>query len=146
MTRANGFSGGTSTRLIDGVELYPLHAHRNPSGELTALEEHCNLGFPLRRVFYIRADSADAVRSEHASSADEAIIALSGGVTIEVNNGRQNETVRLECGDRALWIQPGVWVRLRGFTPGTLLLVASSQLYADTRHFDTPQTHLITGH
>ena len=145
MIDATGMSDGKMTRLMEGVEVYPLEVHRAANGELTALEEDCNLGFPLRRVFYIRADSADAVRSGHATSADEAIIALAGGVTIEVDNGRQKETVRLEDGARALWIQPGVWVLLRGFAPGTLLLVASSRLYAETRHYDTPQPHLIPG-
>jgi WxcM-like, C-terminal len=146
MTNAANKSGGILTRPIAGVEVYPLKAHRGTGGELTALEEDCNLGFPLRRVFYIRADSAKTVRAEHASSAEMVLIALAGAVTVDVDNGSQKEAVRLDDGSYALSIRPGVWVRLRGFAPGTLLLVASSRLYAETHHYDTPQPALIHGH
>jgi hypothetical protein len=146
MTDTTSTPGGKTTRQMQGVEIYPLKAHREPGGELTALEEDCNLGFPLRRVFYIKADSAEAVRAEHASSAEMVLIALVGAVTVEVDNGSQQEAFRLEDGSHALSIRPGVWVRLREFTVGTLLLVASSRLYAETRHYNTPQPHLIHGH
>ena len=145
MTDATALSNGKATCLIPGVEVRRLRTNRQASGELTALEEDCNLGFPLRRVFYIRPASPESVRAEHASSDDMVMIALTGGVTVDVDNGHQKDAFRLEGTAEALWIRPGVWVRLRNFVAGTVILVASSREYAETRHYDTPQPHLIPG-
>ena len=126
-----------------GIKLCTLETHRDARGELVAFEEGSNLAFAPQRFFYIRGGSPDVTRSGHATSAHEVIVILAGAVSVDLDNGDERQTIRLASADGALWIQPGVWVRLRAFAAGTLLLVAASRRYAETRNYDAPQPDLI---
>jgi hypothetical protein len=83
------------------------------------------------------------VRAEHAVSQHEAIIALSSTVTIDLDNGSERESVCLSGPDTALIVSPGVWLRLREFTPETRVVVLSSEAYEEMRHFPEPQESLV---
>ena len=128
--------------IIPGATLHKQHVHADSRGELVSFEQHRNLPFLPRRVFFIKADSPDVVRGGHANSCDEFIVALSGSVLIEVDNGLERGRVRLESHDRALWVRAGIVIHLREFGPGTILLVCAPALYCDTHHFDGAQPHL----
>ena len=127
------------TNIITGVTLLKQHIHADPRGELVALEQHRNLPFEPKRVFFMSVDSPGALRGGHANSCDEFIMALSGSVLVEVDNGRECASVRLDRYDRALWVRAGILIHLREFKPKTILLVCAPELYVDTRHFDAPQ-------
>jgi dTDP-4-dehydrorhamnose 3,5-epimerase-like enzyme len=133
--------GGATIR---GAKLFQMKTHVDSRGELTALDMHSNLGFALQRVFYIRVELPTTIRGEHACSADQVIVALTGGVTIDVANGQEQRSVRLVQGGCALWLSAGVWLRLRDFLSGTVLSVAASAIYAHTRYFDRPQPDLVS--
>lgn len=130
------------TNIITGVTLLKQRIHADARGELVSLEQHRNLPFEPKRVFFMNIDSPGAVRGGHANSCDEFIMALSGSVLIEVDNGIDRARVCLGSYDRALWVRAGILVHLREFEPRTILLVCASQLYSDTRHFDRPQPFL----
>jgi hypothetical protein len=136
--------GTTVVESIRGAKLFQTKTHVDSRGELTALDINSNLGFALRRVFFIRVEHVNTVRAEHACSAKQVIIALTGGVTVDVANGHEQRSVRLVQGGRALWISAGVWLRLRDFLSGTVLSVAASVSYADTVYFDRPQPDLVS--
>lgn len=127
------------TNIITGVTLLKQHIHADPRGALVALEQHRNLPFEPKRVFFMNVDVPGTLRGGHANSCDEFIMALSGSVLIEVDNGREGARVRLASYDRALWVRAGILIHLRDFEPRTILLVCASELYGDTRHFDAPQ-------
>jgi hypothetical protein len=126
-----------------GVDCRKLKINRDTRGELVAFEKGCNLEFTPQRFFYIRVESSDAIRAGHATSNQEALIILTGAVTVDLDNGAERQTLRLAGADSAICIQSGVWVRLRAFAAGTLLLVAASLRYDETNYYDTPQPHLI---
>ncbi|MCE9630405.1 MAG: FdtA/QdtA family cupin domain-containing protein [Planctomycetia bacterium] len=126
-----------------GVELIPLVGHVDQRGVLHAFESGSSLPFELARIFTLQGCPPDAVRACHAVTAHQAIVALTGGATADIDNGSERQTVRLEHAAEALLLWPGVWLRLRLFSAGTVLLVASSQRFADVHYFDTPQPHLF---
>jgi hypothetical protein len=128
--------------FIRGVTVFSVQAHQDERGELAVLEAGSNLEFTLKRAFYIKVESSHVTRAEHACSCKQVMIALIGGVTIDIDNGTEQQSVTL-AGDQAVCIQPGIWLRLRDFIPGTVILVAANQLYAETTYYDRPQTHLI---
>jgi WxcM-like, C-terminal len=136
--------GTAFVESIRGAKLFHTKTHVDSRGELTAFDVNGNLGFALQRVFFIRVEHIDAIRAEHACSAGQVIIALTGGVTVDIANGYEQRSVRLVQGGRALWISAGVWLRLREFLSGTVLSVAASACYADTVYFDRPQPDLIS--
>ena len=117
--------------------------HADARGDLVALE-HCeNLPFEPKRVFFIKVNDQGKARGGHANSCDEFIVALSGSVLVEVDNGFERGRVRLNTCDRGLWVRAGILIHLREFQPGTILLVCAPELYRDTQHFDEAQPHLI---
>ena len=131
------------TTIIRGVTLLKQHIYADSRGELVALEQHRNLPFELKRVFFMKVDSPESVRGGHANSCEEFIVALSGSVRVEVDNGFEHARVHLAGHDKGLWIRAGILVHLREFEPGTLLLACASELYGDTRHFSRAQPQLI---
>jgi hypothetical protein len=134
---------GLAETGISGVELRRVKTHRDARGELAAFESGDELGFELRRVFYIRANPVDAVRAEHAVSADELIVVLAGGVTVDLDNGVERQTLCLGDIGCALLVRAGVWLRLRNFEPATVLMVLASLSYGETRYFERPQPALL---
>lgn len=128
---------------IIGVELIASPIHADSRGELVVLEGAAYLPFAIARMFFIRTADRDAVRGGHANSCDELIVAVTGSVLAEVDNGAAQTNVRLDRFDQALLVRAGVVIRLRDFAPETLLLVCASALYADTRHFGRPQPQLM---
>ena len=129
-------------RIIGGAYWIAVPRIVDSRGALTVFEGG-QLPFDLRRMFFIEAGPG-AVRGEHASGTEELLVAITGGVTCELDTGADRITLRLVPGSgEGLWLRPGVWLRLRDFAPGTVLAVGASLSYADTRHFDTPQPSLI---
>lgn len=126
-----------------GIERLPLAGHADQRGVLHAFESGAPLPFELARIFTIQGCPAHAVRACHAVTAHQAIIALTGAATADIDNGGERLSLRLEHAAEALLLWPGVWLRLRLFSAGTVLLVASSQRFANVLYFDTPQPHLI---
>jgi dTDP-4-dehydrorhamnose 3,5-epimerase-like enzyme len=129
--------------LIRGAQLLALKVHADARGELGAFEQRDNLPFDLKRVFYLRVDDPGVTRSGHANSCDELIVAVSGSVFVEVDNGEERSGVRLHTRDQGLWVRPGVLISLHAFEPQTVLLVCASSSFADTQRSDRVQPQWI---
>ncbi|MDR7039665.1 dTDP-4-dehydrorhamnose 3,5-epimerase-like enzyme [Methylobacterium sp. BE186] len=130
-------------QVVKGVEIINQVVHSDARGELVALDQHENLPFPPRRVFFMSVDRPGTVRGGHANSCDEFIVVLKGSVLVEVDNGGERAGIRLEGYDRGLWIRAGILIHLREFEAGTILLVCASELYEDTRHYDRARPDLF---
>ena len=136
-----------STELVDlaftGAKILATKVNRDERGELGVLEVGTEVSFPIERVFYIRAVGADIVRAEHAVSAAQIIVVLNGAVNVDLDNGHAQRTLTLDSADVALFVQGGVWRRLRDFAPGTVIMVLASKLFADTATYSGPRPDLI---
>jgi WxcM-like, C-terminal len=129
---------GTNYKIIEGVQRRRLNVFADARGELGVLEHGTDLDFNIQRVFFIKAANVDAVRAGHACSAAESIVAISGSVTVDVDNGRENASELLTAGAYSLYIKGGLWRRLRSFAPDTILMVAASQAYTEVIYSDAP--------
>jgi dTDP-4-dehydrorhamnose 3,5-epimerase-like enzyme len=128
-------------QIIEGAQWLALSTHSDARGTLTVFDTD-ELPFEMRRYFFI--DSGPGVaRGEHANSSHQLIASIRGGVTCELDNGTGKASVHIEPGTDALWVTPGVWLRLHSFAPDTLLGVATDKRYADTRYWMTPQPQLV---
>jgi quercetin dioxygenase-like cupin family protein len=130
---------------VRGVELVVLERHSDRRGSLLAFSGDTGLPFEVENVYFIVECPPDAVRGEHAPSHREAIIALSGSVTVDLDNGSEQESIRLAGADSALVISPGVWLRLREFTPETRLAVLSNEVHEEMTHYPEPRPELVDG-
>jgi hypothetical protein len=132
--------------MMPGVEIRELAVFNDGRGDLVAIENAANLPFPLRRVFYMAVGDPKIVRAKHATSADLFLNAISGSVTVAVDNGEERASIRLKTRARAVWTRPGIYIVLRDFAPQTVPMVCASTHFKDTRYFQAPQPHLIEAH
>jgi len=146
----SNFSQGETRRAVPartlsllGTKLVKLPKHADSRGCLIALDRDQSLPFDVRRVYCIYQGPAKSVRGEHATSAHCALVALRGAVEVDLDNGQEQASVHLSRIDQALCIHSGVWLRLRNFANGAILLVAASQLYAESGYFDRPNPELL---
>jgi hypothetical protein len=128
---------------MKGVTLHTLPTHGDARGSLHAFERGGPLCFQPDRIFIISECPTDAVRACHAVSGHQALMLLNGRVDIDLDNGAEQSTLKLSGPHQLLVLQPGVWLRLRDFSPGAILMVASSKRYAEVRYFDSPQPDLM---
>lgn len=128
---------------MKGAYLIDLLSHVDPRGRLTPFDRS-NLPFDVKHVFVIHDVPESAMRGDHASSSDEALVVMHGDLVIDLDNGNETMTVHLSRSDKALWVKAGVRLQLRNFSPGTILLAFASVPYADWCRFDRPQPQLLT--
>lgn len=126
-----------------GVAIVSVPRFVGDRGSLVVLEEGKFLPFEVRRVFFMWGMPAAAVRAEDAISCHEALIAVQGGVTLDLDNGQEQLSVRLSQPDQALCMHAGVWVRMRDFSPDAIVLAAASLKHEDTVRFTAPQPLLL---
>ena len=69
--------------------------------------------------------------------ARQALVALSGSVTIYMNDGVSIDNVELNHPDQCLLVEPKDWHTMT-FGPGSVLLVMSSHAYDRSEYIDTP--------
>src|SRR5256885_16038937 len=110
-------------RAMRGIQLVDLDRHTDSRGSLLAFGADVRIPFDVKNVYFILDCPPGAVRAEHATSSNEAVIALTSAVTVDLDNGSEQESLRLDRPDKALILEPGVWLRLREFTEDTTLVV-----------------------
>jgi len=128
----------SSNSIIEGVESIILQRYMDGRGNLIVLEEHQELPFIPRRIFYITQPVNFSKRGCHSGNSEELIAVIHGSVSVDLDNSMQQTTINLNTNSDALWIRPGIWIQLRDFSPDAIILVAASLTYAETIHFDHP--------
>ena len=124
--------------VIAGAHVVSLAVHSDPRGSLIALDDSQGLPFPIRRVFYIFDVPVGLVRGNHSVSSHLFLTAARGAVTITCANTDATASIRLDHTGLGLYLEPGIHVQMSSFSENALLMVASSETYADVRYFDKP--------
>jgi hypothetical protein len=128
---------------VRGVELLELDRHADARGSLLAFGDGSRIPFEVRNVFFILDCPDDAVRAGHAAASDSLIVALGPGVTVELDNGSEQDSHRLTNPATGLLVRAGVWLRLSEFAEGTRIVVLASKPYGEMHHSDEPQPALL---
>lgn len=105
---------------------------RDERGAVIVLPEGSRVphGFDAKRVYFLYTDLPSAQRGNHAHTRlHQVIVCLSGSVTVELDDGRVTESVRLESPNVALTVGPLVWRQLHTFDAGTICAVLASEPY-----------------
>lgn len=123
----------TSVREGGAVSEYgvrELTVHSDARGSLVALQGGVDIGFDIRRVFYIYGNERNLPRAGHRNTdVHELIVSLNGSCRALVDDGMSQGDLLLDRRDRALYVPAGVWVELVDFTPECVLLVLASGAY-----------------
>lgn len=99
-------------------------------GSLSVIEWAECFPFIPKRFYYIYDSNPAARRGNHAHwKEEEIILALSGSLSVLVDNGSHRTEYLLDRPDIALYIPPLVWHEVFGFSAGALCAVFASTPY-----------------
>jgi dTDP-4-dehydrorhamnose 3,5-epimerase-like enzyme len=73
------------------------------------------------------------VRAAHGHKRlQQLMVAMSGAFDVQVDNGFERRSFRLDRPDRGLYIPPGMWRDLGSFSGGAVCMVLASELYDES--------------
>ncbi len=115
--------------------LISLPTFADSKGSLTVLEQA--LPFQIVRTYWIYgADSQTRGGHRHAHTR-QALVALSGVISIYMNDGITEETIVLDHPSQCLLVEPKDWHTMT-FEKNAVLFVMSSHPYDRSEYIDTP--------
>lgn len=102
----------------------------NRAGNITSIEVDKNIPFHVERTFHIYDIPSGAERGMHAHKyCHELLVAATGSFEVDLDDGINKKTVRLNSPKRALHIPPGVWARQKEYSSGVTCLAFASKKY-----------------
>lgn len=105
-------------------------------GSLSFVQPGPLLPFEIRRLYYLYDVPTGQVRGAHGHrKLQQLMVAVSGAVDVECDDGRQRRSFRLDSPDVGLYVSPMIWRNLTGFTPGTVCVVLASEPYDESDYF-----------
>ncbi|MDH4215395.1 MAG: FdtA/QdtA family cupin domain-containing protein [Gallionella sp.] len=104
-------------------------------GALTVLDGV--LPFPIVRTYWIYGSDGQTRGGHRHHKTRQALIAISGTVTIYMNDGVISDNIELDSPNRCLLVEPKDWHTMT-FGKGAVLLVISSHPYDRTEYIDAP--------
>ena len=108
------------------------------AGNITAVENHKNISFAVKRIYYLYDIPGGEARGAHAhKTLNQYIIAASGSFDITIDDGYNKRTFSLNHPNRALHLVPGIWRELSNFSSGAICLVLASQKYDENDYLRT---------
>lgn len=115
------------------VQLLDFAVHGDYSGKLVALEEHKDIPFDVRRVYYIWGNAPGVERGRHAHERlEQIIICVSGSCDFTLDDGKERETIHLDNPSQGLLIRHNVWREFKNFSKDCVLVVLASEHYDES--------------
>jgi quercetin dioxygenase-like cupin family protein len=125
---ANAAKGGALKTLPQIVAPEP-----DVTGRIVVLDVASDLPFSVQRVYWIHGMRAGEQRGAHAHrELTQAIVAVSGRVRFELDDGTTRRAHLLDSPDRFLIVPPSSWRDFTALDDGTVLLVLASQPYRES--------------
>lgn len=113
-----------------GPALLRFESHGDGRGELVALQNHKEIPFDVKRVYFIVGTPPGVKRGLHAhKNLEQVAVCLKGSVRFILDDGKDRHEVQLRRPDEGLHIRSMVWREMVDFSPDCVLLVLASQPY-----------------
>ena len=104
----------------------------DPRGNLSVAEQHRDVPFDIKRVYWTYDVPSGESRGGHAHKAlTQCLVAVSGSFTVTLDNGHERQTYLLNHPWQGLIIEPGTWRTLDDFSTGAVCMVLASELYEE---------------
>lgn len=115
--------------------LISLPTFADPKGSLTVLEQA--LPFQIVRSYWIYGADSQTRGGHRHTHTRQALVALSGVVSMYMNDGVTEETIVLSHPSQCLLVEPKDWHTMT-FGENAVLLAMSSHPYDRSEYIDTP--------
>jgi len=103
---------------------------KDKRGNLSFIESGNHIPFEIKRVYWIYDVPGGEHRGGHAfREQSEFIVALSGSFDIEIDNGKDIETYRMNRSYYGLFVPQGLWRQMKNFSTNSLALVIASTAF-----------------
>ncbi|HEY4196600.1 MAG TPA: FdtA/QdtA family cupin domain-containing protein [Mucilaginibacter sp.] len=113
----------------DIIQLSKIH---NRAGNITPVENHIDIPFEIKRIYYLYDIPGGESRAAHGhKKLEQLIIAASGSFDISIDDGTNKKTIQLNRPYIGLYLQPGIWRDISNFSSGAICLVLASRLYEE---------------
>ncbi|MGW1608645.1 sugar 3,4-ketoisomerase [Streptomyces sp. NPDC002285] len=117
-------------------ELMDLQTIADSRGKLSVVEGIKDIGFNIKRMFYLYALPRDSIRGDHAHrNLEQLVIAVSGSFDVTVDDTADTAVYRLDSPHQGLYIGPMVWNGLTNFSEGAVALVLASEHYDEADYY-----------
>jgi hypothetical protein len=112
------------------LRLVKLQIISGPEGVLAVAEASKQIGFQIRRMYFLTDLKRGARPPRHAHrTLQQCFICLRGSVTLDVEKRGRRQSIRLSEYSTALVLPAGYWRDLHSFTDDALLAVLASEEY-----------------
>lgn len=109
---------------------YAFQQHGDERGMLVALEEHNDIPFEIKRVYYMYDTKPGVRRGFHAhKKLEQILICIHGSCKILMDNGKEKKVVSLEKPYEGLYISNDIWREMYDFSEDAVLMVLASEVY-----------------
>lgn len=111
---------------------YVFQPHGDDRGMLVALEEHKDIPFEVKRIYYIYDTKAGVRRGFHAHrNLEQILVCVHGSCKVLLDNGYEKMVVSLEKQNEGLYISNDIWREMFDFSLDAVLLVLASDYYKE---------------
>ena len=117
---------------LSSVYRLRLPGNRELERRVTVLDFPHSAPFPVRRVYWLHDLDPAEVRGHHAHrKLEQLMVAVSGSIEIELDNGRERRLEVLDDATEALYVPPLIWRRIRAREPHAALVVFASASFSE---------------
>ena len=121
---------------IDLCKIIDLPKIQDPRGNLTFVEGGNQIPFDIQRVYYLYDVPGGAERGGHAhKDLHQLIIAMSGSFDVVLDDGKNKKRVHMNRSYNGLYVCPMIWRELDNFSSGAVLMVLTSNKYAEADYY-----------
>ena len=108
-------------------------------GNLTFIEGNAHIPFAIGRTYWIYDVPGGEERGGHAHrTLDELIVALSGSLDVELDDGENRRVLSLNRSYYGLLVHHGIWRQLKNFSTNAVALVLASAPYDEADYIRDP--------
>lgn len=112
------------------VTLHDFPILGDERGSLIALEQHKNIPFEIKRVYYIFDTPKEVRRGFHAhKELVQIVVAVKGACKILLDDGHDKQIVELATPSIGLLVEKMVWHEMYDFSDDCVLMVLASDYY-----------------
>ncbi len=110
------------------MKLIELNTNVDARGSLTSIEEKLDVPFDIKRCYIVHHVSAERGGHAHPDT-QQIVIATSGAARLNLHDGLESISHRLDSPATGLIINPMTWIEMTDFTSDAVLVVLASTHY-----------------
>jgi hypothetical protein len=119
------------TTVFD-CSLIQFRKNHTEKGNITAINNHIEIPFQVKRVYYLYDVPGGEERGAHAhKNLKQLIVAASGSFDLTVDDGSTKRTFQLNRPNMGVLMPAGLWRELQNFSSGSICLVLASEEYSE---------------